>query len=373
MKLFKKPAGWWYCQLRGGIPFSLKTKSEEVAKARVKRGRFEELEVARQSQALAKAAIASVQVMNTTSIALLVHEWNEWATTMDLAEASRWCYKHHILSWARDRGLLDKPVSEATEKDIHDWVNDDSPRKLATRIVRKAALNHFFRYCHGKGYIHNNPALLSKVRVKRLSFKQKETTKRVPFTELEYKMLLNRIRSKRLKFWEAAVQLAWECGLRLSDCCLITGEQFTADGKLIVWIEKTNKRIELPAPDVKIPPKGFPEYARRYHDVPLRWEISREFTAILKDLCMADEHSFHDLRHSFATRHKALGATVDEIREKLGHSTNAMTERYIHEDTDTTDRGLPRWNGRNLDDDFDEGGSDELLPEDLSDLRGGEC
>lgn len=38
----------------------------------------------------------------------------------------------------------------------------------------------------------------------------------------------------------------------------------------------------------------------------------------------------HALRHSFATNLQSKGASVDEIKEMMGHSSIATTERYLH-------------------------------------------
>ena len=38
----------------------------------------------------------------------------------------------------------------------------------------------------------------------------------------------------------------------------------------------------------------------------------------------------HALRHSFATNLQSKGASVEEIKEMMGHSSIATTERYLH-------------------------------------------
>ena len=43
-----------------------------------------------------------------------------------------------------------------------------------------------------------------------------------------------------------------------------------------------------------------------------------------------DDFYPHALRHSFATDLQLKGATVAEIKEMIGHSSIATTERYLH-------------------------------------------
>jgi integrase len=44
---------------------------------------------------------------------------------------------------------------------------------------------------------------------------------------------------------------------------------------------------------------------------------------------LADFH-FHDLRHTFASWAVQRGATLQEVKDLLGHSTLAMVMRYAH-------------------------------------------
>ena len=43
-----------------------------------------------------------------------------------------------------------------------------------------------------------------------------------------------------------------------------------------------------------------------------------------------DDFYPHALRHSFATKLQVKGASVEEIKEMMGHESVATTERYLH-------------------------------------------
>lgn len=61
----------------------------------------------------------------------------------------------------------------------------------------------------------------------------------------------------------------------------------------------------------------------------MRAKLSTYFARILKREGIEDR-SFHCFRHSFATRHRKLGESVDEIRLKLGHASAETTAGYLH-------------------------------------------
>ena len=49
-----------------------------------------------------------------------------------------------------------------------------------------------------------------------------------------------------------------------------------------------------------------------------------------------DGFTFHDLRHTFATRLKDAGDDAVTRRDLLGHATTAMTDSYTHSAAETT-------------------------------------
>jgi integrase len=61
--------------------------------------------------------------------------------------------------------------------------------------------------------------------------------------------------------------------------------------------------------------------------------VSRAWETVRKDTGVEDLR-VHDLRHAFATRGAALGASAVVLRDALGHKTLAMTNRYVSSQTD---------------------------------------
>jgi integrase len=63
---------------------------------------------------------------------------------------------------------------------------------------------------------------------------------------------------------------------------------------------------------------------------PSRQRVYRAFIALQKRLGISPTWSFHALRHAFGTHAVRAGANVEAVSEMMGHSTVAMTSRYLH-------------------------------------------
>jgi integrase len=58
------------------------------------------------------------------------------------------------------------------------------------------------------------------------------------------------------------------------------------------------------------------------------------FENCLKDAAITN-FRWHDLRHTFATRLRRAGVSIEDIRVLLGHGAKSITERYAHADMTT--------------------------------------
>jgi integrase len=57
--------------------------------------------------------------------------------------------------------------------------------------------------------------------------------------------------------------------------------------------------------------------------------LERAWARVCRRAGVRDFH-FHDARHDFASRLLASGASLSMVRDALGHTSIAMTERYAH-------------------------------------------
>ena len=63
---------------------------------------------------------------------------------------------------------------------------------------------------------------------------------------------------------------------------------------------------------------------------PSRQALYRSFVALQRRLGISPTWSFHRLRHAFGTHLVQLGASIEAVREMMGHADLASTSRYLH-------------------------------------------
>lgn len=311
---------------------SLRTKNKaEAAKRSANLAAIERL--ARADAVTQDAVARAVHGRKLTCDAALVI-WQSWARVVGLAPTTTSQYTMQIGAFLRDLKLGAHPVNGITDAAINDWVNGDGLTASA-RGGRLRALRSFVEVLATKGFIPGNPAKGIRVRMHDLTFAQKEPRVREPFTDDEVSTMLAHLPPK----WRFPVIVSLETGLRLVDVARLEWASIRDDNTLVVWTDKSDKRIAFPmtrrlANALLAVPRThrqwvFPELQASASDPDKRSTLSTYFGRELKR-CGIFGKSFHNLRHTFATRMKQHGSTIDEIREKLGHSLEETTKGYTH-------------------------------------------
>lgn len=257
-------------------------------------------------------------------------------------------------------GLTVTHPSRITFEHIDGWINKKTMDGTASsRRVRLSHIRSFFFWALDR-YCEKDPSRLVSINYRILNHRQKEgrTNRLRTFSDAEMTKLLDHLlkaaqtqdkEQGKWLFWYIATVLGRYAGLREGDvCCLERASVDDAQGKLIVWTGKRQKRVALPlrpkilADAVAMIPMPvteeakiycFPEWRERY--------MSHRSTIVMQfvRLCLAlgiHGRSFHSLRSSYASAEWKAGRSIPHIRRSLGHSSEETTDRYI-------DRNAEEW------------------------------
>jgi integrase len=128
------------------------------------------------------------------------------------------------------------------------------------------------------------------------------------------------------------VEFALFTGMRRGEVLGLTWERVDrARGVVLVDITKNGRRREAPLnsrADAVLARRGSKSTglvfgSRRWDHFRTAWDLAVQRAKLV------DFH-FHDLRHTFASWAVQRGATLQEVKDLLGHSSLAMVMRYAH-------------------------------------------
>jgi integrase len=209
-----------------------------------------------------------------------------------------------------------------------------SPRsaQYCLAVIRQI-FNHAFR--HGV-FSGENPVKKVKIPTvdnKRLRFLIKE----------EAETLLDELKKESQEMWEMAL-LSLHCGLRASEIFRLTWIDLDIEKGLITAKDSKNKKTRYAYMTEQVKHMLFNKETGGPNDLlypapggKLRREIPRTFEKVVKNLELnegiidrRDKLVFHTLRHTYASWLVQAGESLYVVKERMGHSTIAMTERYSH-------------------------------------------
>lgn len=347
MRLIKNSSGYYRVAFRAddGKVHSISTrcKNKEDAQRVAEDAKIAELEYAAEIGILSPQAAAIICTGKKMTIEDAVEPWKEYMqmrrrSPRTIEEGESW-----VRAWSTGMGIKTRPLKMIEEKSIDAWINStESKSKLATRLVMLAHLRSFFKFCHAKGWTSGNPAALVEVDQSLLLHIQKETTKKPVFTEDEVNTLLDLTSPSGRRpdpFWHAAIAIGRWTGLRLCDICSLEWECLSVPGKIIVWTQKRDRRVELAIEPEQLAtalmqvPKVFESIfmfpvQRSMLSDGGRASLSSKFIWLC-ETCGIVGKSFHGFRATFINDWNARGIPIEHISTAVGHTNPWTTRGYL--------------------------------------------
>ncbi len=241
-------------------------------------------------------------------------------------------------------------LTEINHNYIRSWLASMKEKKITSKTINRkiSSLKSFFKYLIKIGLLDQTP--MSKVITPKIG-------KRLPdFIKVEDAgKLINSL--KNTEDWrnlntKMLITLFYNTGMRLSELINLTERQIDFGRRHIKVLGKGNKERVIPvSAEIVLAIKEYIEYKRKefiqesstvdktgsvllvtekgkkmYPKYP--YLIVKSFLA--SEVKTLDKKSPHVLRHSFATHLSNNGASLNAIKELLGHSSLAATQVYTH-------------------------------------------
>ena len=294
-----------------------------------------QVELAAKTHRLTGEGVARILAGKRVTIERAVHDWGEWLQTIGRSPRTIHNALADVRRWARAMKVEKMPPASITEKHIGKWVND--PKATASLRYRRVLLwelSSFFGFCAAKGWTVGDPSKLVRINMNVLSHEQKESKPIQCFTDAEIKKLIQHTG----EFWQFAVAISRETGLRLTDVAQLEWACFESDGEVHVWTDKGNTRVAIPITEsvqrllTEIPVMSnqylFPDQRAIATDPVRRAHLSTQFKRICDRLGIEGK-TFHSVRHTLATELHNQGQSLEDIQRVLGHRHAETTKGYI--------------------------------------------
>jgi integrase len=225
--------------------------------------------------------------------------------------------------------LGSRPASSIAAADIKAFLSEKTTTP-ATSNRYKAAISFVFRVGIENGKIESNPA--------RIVRQRKEDNGRIRFLSHEEETRLIKVIKKRYPHHLPALMVALHSGMRLTEQFKLTWSGVDLKRKqLSLYKTKNSKPKHLPLNSVALAAlqelhdhkkPGEPRVFMSKYGQPLgnprKW-----FIPALEEAGI-EEFTWHDLRHTFASRLVMAGVDLRTVQQLMGHKTIAMTIRYSH-------------------------------------------
>lgn len=341
----------------GRRTISTGTADPAEAQAVIQAANLPTIEALAKAGALSQSIVQKLVIGANLTVQNAVQEWETWLR--DTCGSDRTGDNHvmFVKAWMRDTKTAVRKVSSLKEADLSKWVNRSDGTKLSSKRVKLAALRSLFQFCSIRQYLVGDPSREVRIKAKLLTHEQKEPRHKTCFTEAEVNRIVTYLTERMMeleltpdrtphqdhqlevtRFWYCATLIGRYAGLRLGDICSLERASLAVPGKLIVWTDKRDTRVDLDVDEnlakgiAAIAPSSkkfcFPEQDAIMRG-PQRSKLSVQFSRIL-EACRITGHSFHDLRHTLITELVSNGMSITNAAKVAGHTSTKSTEGYVH-------------------------------------------
>ncbi len=237
------------------------------------------------------------------------------------------------------RGTSIRTISDT---DVSRFISDLRKSGCQSSSLRTycGRISHFFGWCQRQGMIRHNPVeSVEKPRKARRTVRA--------FTDDEIEAVLSSIRESRgseREWLEDIARVALGSGLRLSELCHMTCD-WVAFSPPSITVKRTRdfrpksrheRYVPIAGDPVDVMKRRFAERPETTNYVfsdssgkPLNpTTVSRAFKRHMRRVGIAEDRTFHSLRHTYATKLAREGVDLFRLQKLLGHSDVRIVQRY---------------------------------------------
>lgn len=234
-------------------------------------------------------------------------------------------------------------ASDVTTSDIRGWLAQEAPGLSSRSLRRKTqSIRAFFHWMRTRGYTDSNPA--ADIQPAKLPKHLPETLKESEIEEI----IANHPNEFRLQRARFILLMLYSTGIRQEELRTLTDADIDFSLREAKILGKRNKQRIVPLPDSLL------HEIKEWQSARAREYPTLEALAATERPLIAGPHGFlsphtlynivhealsatsatrkspHTLRHTFATAMLNNGASLDSVKEFLGHQSLATTQIYTH-------------------------------------------
>lgn len=219
-------------------------------------------------------------------------------------------------------------LEDITNQQVDDWIDSMIARDNTGRTINL----HLYQLQAMLKWQRDDNVIMPNLKLSRIAMQKEVPPRKVFFTREEINKALS-MADRREWLW---IKLSFDCGLRISELHNIRLKDIS--GKKIRIVGKGSKlRFVIMSDEAR---ERLSDWIEREQITDYLW-IERTEPKLLQTQTIRvamkkvfhkagfDDFRPHDLRHSFATELKQLGVPTRQIQAGMGHSSEAITERYL--------------------------------------------